>query len=121
MGDTFNVKNNFMYVHRKLSGKRIKVEAFGKIYKNEMDVESYGNGRPAVLLNAVEDGSPFGTLTCNLPDVELEEKEIIVKTWSENAEKEREMAYCCLKTGLFRDTGKRIATGFVQAQVWEVL
>ena len=71
----------------------------------------YENGRVAIVF---EHGT-FGKLTVNLPDDELAEGCIHVKTWFEN-EKLRAPA---LATGLFTDTGERVATGHCTAEVWK--
>ena len=56
-------------------------------------------------------------LTVCIPDVDLEPDEIIVKTWSEN----KLIIADVYATGWFVDTGKRIETGFTEAQIWKVL
>ena len=95
----------------------VTVRAFGRKFDTVIDVATYHNGRPAIQLVTISDGEPFGTLTCNIPEYNLEENEILVKTWSEN----EEMAKCCLQSGFFKDTGKRVPTGFMEAQVWKIL
>lgn len=72
----------------------------------------YDNGRRAIRL--VSGGLPFAVLTVNLPDDPLEEGEIFVKTWSENAA----IRDPILALGIFEDTGKRVPTGFTEAEVW---
>ncbi|MDI9561611.1 MAG: hypothetical protein QM235_10565 [Pseudomonadota bacterium] len=74
--------------------------------------------RPAVELLCTDDGvtMPYGTLTVNMPEVQLADDEIIIKNWSEN----EWLASAALKSGLFEDTGRRIPTGFVEAPVWKV-
>lgn len=75
----------------------------------------YGNGRLAI--QAIGSKEPFfGVLTVNLPNEELGDREIFVKSWSEN----KEFAECAMKTGLFVDTGRRVPTGFVEAEVWRL-
>ena len=44
----------------------------------------YRNGRLALELIDAEDGCPVMTATVNLPEVKLEENEIIIKNYSEN-------------------------------------
>ena len=82
----------------------------------DMDVEvtTYKTGGMAVILT--QDGQRFATLSVNFPfpEVELEEGEFAVKTWSEN----EEIAEDALASGLFVDTGKRIQSGYVEASVW---
>lgn len=109
---------NYEAIRKSLEGKELVVHAFGYSYTTLFTVCKYReNGRAAVELTMKDDGEPFCTLTCNLNHVPLEDREILVKTWSEN----EETSQCALASGLFRDTGKRTSTGFVQAQIWEVL
>jgi hypothetical protein len=73
------------------------------------------NKHPAVIIND-NDGQGYATLSVNLPS-NLEEGEIHIKTWSENAE----IANAVLvQTDLFEDTGKRVPTGHCQAEVWKM-
>ena len=65
-----------------------------------------------VLLD--DEGDQWTTLVANLPVLDLERGEFPVKTWSEN-EVLREPL---LASGIFVDTGKRIPTGFVTAELW---
>lgn len=74
---------------------------------------AYREGATALHLVAA-DGEPWGTLTVNMPGTELAADELLVKTWGEN-EAMREPA---LHTGLFVDTGRRVTSGFVEAEVW---
>jgi len=80
----------------------------------EVEVVLYKIGGTAVILT--QDGQRFATLSVNFPfpEVELEEGEFAVKTWSEN----EEIAEDALASGLFIDTGKRIKSGYVEASVW---
>lgn len=90
----------------------IKTKSFGiaEIHKTR-----YTNGRLAIKLIDHEDGSNIATITVNLPEVKLAPGEFCVKGWSEN----REIIEDCRQSGLFIDTGKRIPTGFVQAEIWK--
>jgi len=98
-----------------LEGKALVISMFGNTYNTVFRTERYSNSRFAIELDYK--GDRFATLTTNLPDVPLEEDQVIIKTWSEN----EEIAKAALASGLFRDTGMRVSTGFVQAQIWEVL
>jgi len=75
----------------------------------------YGNGALAVELVA-EDGEPIAKLSVNLPQFadELGEGEFFAKIWSDN----EAIAAAALASGFFEDTGRRVPTGFVEAQVW---
>lgn len=72
----------------------------------------YDTGRTAIRI--ISGGLPFAVLTVNLPDDPLEDGEIFVKTWSENAAIREPI----LALGIFEDTGKRVPTGFTEAEVW---
>lgn len=74
----------------------------------------YGNGRLAIQLVNAETEEPIGKLTVNLPGEELGGGEFFVKTWSEN----EGIAAAALASGVFEDTGRRVPTGHVEAQVW---
>jgi len=74
----------------------------------------YGNGRLAIQLET-ENGEPYTTLTVNLPNAPLLPGEFFVKTWDIESE---EVVSAALKSGIFVDTGARVPTGYVQAEVW---
>jgi hypothetical protein len=102
---------------KSLQGKTLNFTSYGRMNLCVFDVRSYQNGRPALRLLSALDGEPFGTLTVNLPESKVLAGQIIVKVWSEN----EAMAAAALASGMFRDTGGRIPTGYVEAQVWEVV
>lgn len=82
-------------------------------------LDFYDNGRFAINLYDHDNFDPFEEapyhiLTVNLPDFPLEPNEFCVKTWREG----EDVARAALASGLFMDTGRRVATGFVEAQVW---
>lgn len=70
-----------------------------------------------VFLELRDDFEPWATVTVNLPEVPLEPDEFTVKMWSENEAIRQPL----LATGLFEDTGKRVPSGFVSAEVWRRL
>ena len=74
----------------------------------------YTSGNRLALVLQCDDGSPWGMLTVNFPDVPLAHDEILVKTWSENSF----IRGPALDMGLFEDTGRRLPAGFVEAEVW---
>ncbi len=59
--------------------------------------------------------SPICTITSNCPSEELFPGQVIVKTYSENGP----MRDTFLGSGYFRDTGRRIPSGFVKLEVWD--
>ncbi|MCL4722808.1 MAG: hypothetical protein KJZ90_00835 [Rhodocyclaceae bacterium] len=91
-----------------------EIKALG--HEIELMAVRYGNGRPAIVMADKEDGLPFGNLSTNLPDVHLGQNEIFVKTWGENGPLRQPV----LESGLFRDTGRRVPAGHVEAEVWEM-
>lgn len=90
------------------------ITMFGKQYDVELIEAKYGDGSIALEVIDSQDGEPFGRLTVCVPDTRLNENEVLVKTWSEN----QEWASQFLKYG-FEDTGRRVKTGYVEAQVWK--
>jgi hypothetical protein len=92
----------------------IDINLFGTMYSGvQMRRANYqsGGGQAVTLWHEEE---PFGTLTTNIDGAPLEPGEFCVKTWSEN----EPVWPVALASGHFVDTGKRVPTGFVEAQVW---
>lgn len=75
----------------------------------------YGNGRIAITLLCA-DGEPYGTFSVNLPEQPIGASEVFIKVWEEN----EALRVPMLSTGLFEDTGRRVTTGFVEAEVWRM-
>jgi len=75
----------------------------------------YGNGRPAIFAKS-KYGEPIGKLTVNIPEVALKDAEICVKTWSDG----EELSEACRQLDIFEDTGRRVPTGWVEAEIWKV-
>lgn len=99
-----------------LNTKMGEIQACGE--KLDLVRRIYAGGNLAIELVSTQDGERFGVLTVNLPEsIELGQRgEIAVKTWNEN-QPLREPA---LASGLFVDTGRRIPTGHVEAEVWRL-
>lgn len=96
--------------------KIIEAQKF-MVYGHECWLETseyYSNKRLRIEL--ICQSGPMAILTTNLPSEDIESDEIIVKAWSEN----EEIAAECVKLSCFEDTGKRISTGYVQAQIWRL-
>jgi len=53
-------------------------------YDVRIEFGKYYNGRTAIELIEAETGEPIMTATVNIPDVELTNREIIIKNYSEN-------------------------------------
>jgi hypothetical protein len=95
----------------------------------EINLRNYGNvdiyrsayatspNTPAVFLKT-QTGEPLCALSVNMfsyCDYCLLPNEIFIKTYSTNEEIAREVL---AQTCLFEDTGKRIASGFVDIEIW---
>ena len=75
-------------------------------------------GQIAITLTDAAGFEPIGIFSVNLAanGVSLAKDEFAVKGWSENAPLFAPM----LASGLFRDTGRRILTGYVSAPIWRI-
>jgi hypothetical protein len=82
-----------------------------------IETTKYQLGGLAVFLIDNHNGEPIATLSTCIPDHvhKLEEGEFFVKNWSEN----ETLAQEAFESGLFIDTGKSAATGYVVAPVWK--
>jgi len=76
----------------------------------------YGEGGRTALQITDAEGTPYATLTVNIPDIQLRPGEFLIKTWSEN----KYIAEHIRRLGLFTDTNKRFKTGFVVGEIWEL-
>jgi hypothetical protein len=83
----------------------------GETYEVHPRVQRYTNDRLALeFWSEGEFGmEPFGKLTVNLPDVHLNEGEILVKDWAEN----ELMVETLLEAGWITPTGREVVSGFV--------
>lgn len=73
-----------------------------------VEVVSYTNGRACLLLTESGTGDPFTTVTTNMPEIELDDDEVIVKTVDEN----EGILDCLVDQGVLEDTGRRISNCF---------
>jgi hypothetical protein len=71
------------------------------------------NGRPAIELFDVIEGSPYAVASVNLPHIHLEENEVLIKDYSEN---EGVMNFL-LKNNIVTNTGKIVCHGYVVLNV----
>lgn len=92
------------------------INAFGNDVAIELVTQEYQNGRTAIQAIDLSDHCPWGTLTVNVPEVELEDDEIIVKTYSEN-EAWAPQVLENLKEH-FEPTGKAVSSGHVTMPVY---
>lgn len=89
----------------------IDITAWGETTTCTVEVSSYSNGRLALQLWMEGDfgPEPYGKVTVNLPDVHLNEGEILVKDWAEN----EPLAAALLDAGWITPTGREVASGYV--------
>jgi hypothetical protein len=71
------------------------------------------NDRTAILLKDTSDSGPVATATINLPDVKLEEDEVIIKDYSEN----EGMVKCLIEAGVISSVVAYVKTGFVTVPI----
>jgi hypothetical protein len=64
--------------------KKFKLNAHGNTYDVTVKLSKYNNDRIAIQLTDVSDGMPYATATVNMPNVLLEDNEVLVKDYSEN-------------------------------------
>jgi hypothetical protein len=77
----------------------------------------YNNGRVAIQLIDVEDGSPVAVATVNLPQYDLSEDEVIIKDYSEN----EGVLAALIKGGVITKPVRYVLTGFVTCPVCKLL
>ena len=76
----------------------------------------YDKNNQCPCIQALKGNEEWGRLTVNIPPwIPLNDREILVKTWTEN----ESWVPLILENGPFRDTGRRVPSGWVHAQVWE--
>lgn len=74
-----------------------------------MEKRTYYNGRLALQLTDTEDGSPIATATVNIPEIDLNEGEVLIKDYSEN-----EGMFATLEAaGIVKATRQVVASGHV--------
>lgn len=76
----------------------------------------YDNGRVALQLVDVEDGSPIAKATVNLPDVPLGKNQVAIKDWSEN----EGMLDALVAASVITPTGQMVRSGYVEVPVCEL-
>ena len=92
-----------------------ETKKYGKVYVS-LGLYSQGGGKAITLMSP--GGLVIAKLTVNIPDESgrLQPGEFFVKTWSEN----ELIGADALPSGLFVDTGRRVPTGHVEAQIWKL-
>lgn len=85
------------------------------VYNVWLEKNKYANGRVALTLHDME--GQVACATVNLPEHDIQDDEIIVKTWGEN----EAMLDFLITNHIAADTGREIRTGFVVAKVCKLL
>lgn len=90
----------------------ITFTAFGAEVTARPEFARYANGRLAIKMVDAEDGSPWATLTVNMPDDHLADGEVFIKDWAEN----EEMVLALIDAGWIEYTGREVQAGFAIAK-----
>lgn len=77
----------------------------------------YQNDRIALELIDYHDGEPIATATVNVPEIQLQANQVLIKDYSEN----EGMLTALEKAGIVKSTGTFVQSGFVQIPVCELL
>lgn len=64
--------------------KTFKINSYGNEHEVVVRLSKYTNDRIAIQLDDAEDGMPYTTATVNMPNVLLEDNEVLIKDYSEN-------------------------------------
>ena len=75
------------------------------------------NNRQAIRLVDAETGEPYLVATVNIPEVDIQEDEVLIKDHSENAG----ILAALESAGVVRSTGQYIATGYVHVTVCKLV
>jgi len=107
--------------HEKLNalrGKTFTIHYPGKHVEVRMVVKFYLSGldRCAIIIVETQSNQIHGTLTVNVPDEDLENNQVFVKTYGENVQ----LAKDAFATGWFKEV-RSIRQGFVTIPLWEAV
>ena len=94
---------------------KLTINTFGSDQEIVLEKHNYGNDRIAITASCT-DGEPWGTLTVNMPEIHLDDDEIIVKDYSENSEWVPQVIKQLPE--LFEATGRQAKSGFVSCPIY---
>ncbi len=77
----------------------------------------YANNRQAIRLVDAETGEPYLVATVNIPEVDIQEDEVLIKDYSENAG----ILPALESAGIVQSTDQLVATGYVHVTVCKLL
>jgi hypothetical protein len=109
-----SVSNNLKQSNMKNQNQKIKFQDWNCLLEFG---EYQNNGRTAITLIDESDGSPITTATINLPNVSLNDDEVIIKDYSEN----EGILNILLINGVVELTGKSVDTGFVNCEICKLI
>jgi hypothetical protein len=95
--------------------QRYQYTAFGTRYNVWLEKAKYANKRVALLLN--DDEGQVACATVNMPEIDLQPDEVIIKTWSEN----EAMLDFLIHNHIVADTGREVQAGYEKARVCKLL
>jgi hypothetical protein len=95
--------------------KPTKFEFERELFTVAQDGTYSATGEPRYIIFD-RDGVSQAVLSVVIMGAKLEPGEFLVKTWSENTS----IAAAVKAANIFEDTGKRVPSGFVQAEIWKV-
>ena len=78
---------------------------------------TYPNGRPAISVEDADTGEPICKASVNMPELDLEEDEVLIKDWSEN----EGILDALVSAGVIELTGNAYHLLFVDAPVARIL
>jgi hypothetical protein len=76
----------------------------------------YADGNVCLAARDPNDGSPYGTLSVNIPETNINDNHVWIKDWSEN----EGVLNALVESGLVRDLGITQPCGFMNAHLVEL-
>ena len=88
-----------------------------EVYDVQIEFLKYSNGRTAIELTDAETGEPVLTATVNIPGVDLTNREVIIKNYSEN---EGVLGFL-MDNNIVGPVKREVTTGFVSCPIVDLL
>lgn len=90
------------------------IQAYGEKHNLTLSFDRYSDN-DRLAITAFSEGQQYARITVNVPHYNVPEGHILVKTWSENFWVPQLLK---VENTPFQDTGIRVKTGHVEAQLW---
>lgn len=97
--------------------KTFTINQLGQTYEVYVSKRKYSNGRTALELIDAADGLPYAVATVNLPDVLIDQNEVLIKNYSEN----EGMLEFLIQNNIVKHSGYGVNNGHVWVPVCELL